>query len=139
MAEERGFIKCGCGSRAVVLEFGGQKAGTLYTRCQNCGTNQGGGMARQETIKNNMCSTLEEYNSMNINENNSSIPAENQDQIVDQEQPVKMVVSQPQPVEPAIEPKPATPKTNNYGFMAMMLGLGSALGFMAGRYVGVKR
>jgi ribosomal protein S27E len=60
MATEYGFIKCGdCGSRAVVLEFGGQKAGTLYTKCSGCGTtSQGCGIARQEFLRDRSVKTV---------------------------------------------------------------------------------
>ncbi len=61
MAVEKGFLKCECGQRASVFEFGGQKSGSFYTKCCSCGTNQRGGLAGQQFVIDNMIATAAEY------------------------------------------------------------------------------
>ncbi|MGR5243081.1 hypothetical protein ACPV36_19570 [Photobacterium damselae] len=61
MAREVGFVRCPRGNRATVIEFGGQKAGTYYTNCACCGSNQHGGLAAQQQLQRDMVATVFEY------------------------------------------------------------------------------
>lgn len=147
MATEIGFIYCkSCDGRAVVLESGGQKKGNFYTKCE-CGISQGGGIARQEFIKANMVKTVSEYE-----ENRLQKP------LITIEEPLKTVIetvpetknleltvidNENNQLETVIEPSETVIETvknpNGKGFVAMCVGLGTALGLFVGYKMGVGR
>ena len=140
MATEVGFLFCkSCDGRANVLEFGGQKVGTFYTKCE-CGINQGGGIARQEFIKKNMVKTVSEYEETVLQKPLITIeePLNTVIEMAPETENLELTVidNENNQLETVIEPSETVIETVNNphgkGFIAMCVGLGTALGLFIG-------
>jgi hypothetical protein len=147
MAKEVGFIYCKvCDHRAVVLESGGQKKGNFYTKC-DCGITQGGGIARQEFIKATMVKTVSEYDETVLQKPLITIeePSKTVIETVSEAENLELTVidNENNQLETVIEPSETVVETvknpNGKGFLAMGVGLATALGLIVGYNVGLRR
>ncbi len=146
MAKEVGFLYCAaCESIATVLECGGQKVGNFYTSCI-CGKTQGGGLKRQQFIKNNMVISIEKCK-MNLEktviENTLEIQ-NNQDLVIEnplevQNNPESVTDNKISKLRMDIEIEEPFEKPFSTGFWAMCCGLSAAAGLLIGHSVGVRR
>lgn len=146
MATEVGVLHCvGCDTLAAVWECGGQKVGTFYTKCK-CGTNQNAGLERQEFIKNNMFKTVSEYEESILQkpliteEKPLETVSETKSEIENLE--ITVIDNENNQLETVIEPLETVIETeknpHGKGFIAMCVGLGTALGLCVGYKLGVR-